>query len=124
MGSMAVPSLVGDGSPARSPIRSAAAVAVVIVALFVTSAMGLAPAARELLAVLAAGLATGGVGLRWTALVALSTWALVTGFVVHRFGQLTFGSADLVRLMAVTVLVYSGAALTARTGVRKDEHGG
>jgi hypothetical protein len=57
--------------------------------------------------------------LRLAALVGLSAWAFVTGFVVNAGGQLTFGAADLDRLVLVE-LVALVAAVVARPSAHVD----
>jgi hypothetical protein len=57
---------------------------------------------------------------RLALLLSLTGWALGTGFVVNRLGQLTFTTADLVRLAALVVAVQT--CLTGRatmTGARR-----
>jgi hypothetical protein len=51
----------------------------------------------------------------WTALAAaVETWLVETGFGVHRYGELTFGRSDLIRLATVVGLVLCSAVLTRR----------
>lgn len=51
----------------------------------------------------------------WTALAAATqTWAVQTGFGVHRYGELTFGRGDLTRLGAVVVATVLVSVLTRR----------
>jgi hypothetical protein len=84
-----------------------------VLAVIVARLAGLdeAPAAVLLLGVTAALGATVGRGL--AALLGLTAWALLTGFVTHRYGVLTFAPADLL-LMAVLLASAVGASSVAR----------
>ena len=61
---------------------------------------------------------------RFSAGVAVSAWAFLTGFVVHVGGQLTFGGTDLERmgfLVLVALLAAAAAAVVPRGGRRRPD---
>lgn len=85
--------------------RFAGTLLAVVIASTLGSPMGPWPA--TVAALLAAVLLVGDLPLRWRLATAAASWAIVTGFVVNEFGELTFSAADLVRL-AVFSLVLVG----------------
>jgi len=102
-------------------LRSAAASAALVAALLLAAAVRLGPFATELL--VATGVAASSVALTTPFSVGVGAlgWALYTGFVEHRYGELTFTAADLLRLtvlvtLAVTVAWGSRPTMTGFPG--------
>ncbi|RLV47945.1 hypothetical protein D9V37_17725 [Nocardioides mangrovicus] len=99
----------------REPgVRFAIAHVVLVVATLLAAALHLDVLAE--LAVLAAAVAIGGHGLRpaWTTALGLSGWALLTGFLEHTAGTLSFAGGDLRHL---ALLVAIGLATGLATGL-------
>jgi hypothetical protein len=94
-------------------LRPAGASAALVAALLLAAAVRLGPSSTELL--VATVVAAGSVAL--TAPFSLGVgalgWALYTGFVEHRYGELTFTAADLLRLAVLLTL-----AVTVAWGTR------
>jgi hypothetical protein len=106
-------------------IRFGLANALLVMTLLGAAAARLALAATTSLAVLVAGLASVGLPVLMTAWIGLVAWALVTGFVVNQYGELTFQDGDLVRLgvfavgtLALAVIVHHAY----RTGREPPDH--
>jgi hypothetical protein len=79
-------------------VRFGIANAVVVLALLAAAATHLGLESTTVLVVLVAGLAATGIPLGFALGLGLASWAMVTGFVENRFGELTFGRGDLLRL--------------------------
>ncbi len=90
---------------AEPGVRFAIDNAVIVLGLLVGSATGLGATASTALVILVAGSAGTGLALRLTAPLGLIGWAMVTGFAVHRYGDLTFAAGDLRRLVAMVIAV-------------------
>ena len=93
-------------------VRLGAAYAGFTVALLVAAAVDLPSAATELLVGVVAALASVGVSVPVSGAVGALGWAFFTGFVEHRYGELTFGAGDLLRLL----LLVAGPVWVARSG--------
>ena len=72
----------------------------IVAVLYVGGVLHLTGVETEFLTVLFAGLASCGLSRLLTAGVGVAAWAMCTGFVVNRYGVLTLGHHDLVRLAA------------------------
>ncbi len=92
--------------------------ALLIGALLVAGALELDPLTALGLVFLAALVAGLGLGPGWRAGLAISAWAMFTGFVENRFGILTFAPADLVRLGLLVLGCGLLAGPVARTRTR------
>jgi hypothetical protein len=79
-----------------------------------TAVAGLQTGQTELLTVVVAGLASVGLSVAMTAWIATVAWALVTGFVENRYGELTFSQSDVGRLLVFAVATIALALLTRR----------
>ena len=77
----------------------------------------------EFLTVLVAGLASCGLSRLLTAGVGVAAWAMCTGFVVNRYGVLTLGHHDLVRLAAFALATGAIAISGHRTHTAARENG-
>jgi hypothetical protein len=92
---------------AEPGVRFGIANAVLVAALYLAAAARLDVVETELLTVLVAGLASAGLSLAMTASISVVAWALLTGFVENRYGELTFTQGDVLRLalFAVSTIV-------------------
>ena len=110
---------------AEPGVRFGIANGLIVGALCVAAVVHLTGAQTEFLTVLVAGLACCGLSRLATAGVGVVAWALFTGFVVNRYGVLTLGHHDLLRLAAFTVAT-GAVAITGRrihTSARENAHG-
>jgi hypothetical protein len=85
---------------AEPGVRFGIANGLIVAVLFVAAVVHLTDAQTEFLTGLVAGLACCGLSRLLTAGVGVAAWAMFTGFVVNRYGVLTLGLHDLVRLAA------------------------
>jgi hypothetical protein len=84
-------------------VRFGIANALLVTALLITGAAGLASWETGLVTVLVAGLASAGLPLFMTTWMGLIGWAWFTGFVENQYGQLTFADGDVQRLLLFAV---------------------
>jgi len=107
---------------AEPGVRFGIANGLIVGALCVAALVHLTGAQTEFLTVLVAGLACCGLSRLATAGVALVAWAMFTGFVVNRYGVLTLGHHDLLRLaafaLATGLVALAGRLILNSTGVR------
>ena len=98
---------------------------VLVAGLFAAAVAGLHAEQTEFLAVIVAGLASIGLSLVMTAWIATVAWALVTGFVENRYGELTLAQGDLDRLFVFAVATTALAVLTGRIQyvIKENAHG-
>lgn len=101
-------------------VRFGLATAAEVVALLVTGAVGLGATMSGLVLFSVTALAGLSVGIWIRAVLSVIAWAFFTGFVENRFGVLTFGDADLVRLAAFV----SGTMLLTWLVLRAEVPGG
>ena len=88
-------------------IRFGIAEAAVVVAMLVAAGLRLdAPVTLVLVGVVAAG-AAARLGPLWSAGLALSAWAMFTGFAENSLGTLTFASSDVLRMLVMVGIVVS-----------------
>ena len=85
-------------------LRSATASAALVAALLLAAAVRLGPLATELLVATVVGTTSVAVTTSFSLGVGALGWAVYTGFVEHRYGELTFTAADLLRLAALVAL--------------------
>lgn len=98
-----VPSQTKPLMVAEPGVRFGIANGLVVGVLCVTAIVNLSVGGTELATVLVAGLACCGLSSLVTTGVAVGAWAMFTGFVVNRYGVLTLGHHDLLRLAAFAV---------------------
>jgi len=96
-------------------VRFGIANGLVIAALLAAATARLSTTATELVAVVAAGLASVGLPVLMTTWLGVIAWAMFTGFVENSYGQLTFEGGDLRRLAAFAAATLALAALTRRS---------
>ena len=110
---------------AEPGVRFGIANAVIISALFIAAAAHLTGVETEFLTVIVAGLASCGLSLLYTASVGVVAWAMFTGFVSNRYGLLTLGHEDLLRLALFTLATIASAVFAQRiyTVARENAHG-
>ena len=110
---------------AEPGVRFGIANGLLVVALIAAWAARLGADETAWVAVLAAGLLGIGLSRPMTAWLGLIAWALFTGFVENRFGELTFAGADVQRLVAFTVaaLALSVAARHFHHVIKENAHG-
>ena len=89
---------------AEPGVRFGIANGLIVAALCVAAVVHLTGTQTEFLTVLVAGLACCGLSRLATAGVASAAWAMFTGFVVNRYGVLTLGHQDLLRLAAFALV--------------------
>jgi hypothetical protein len=110
---------------AEPGVRFGIANGLIVAVLCVAAVVHLTGAQTEFLTVLVAGLACCGLSWLLTAGVGVAAWAMFTGFVVNRYGVLTLGHHDLVRLaafaMATGVVAITGHSV--HTAARENAHG-
>jgi hypothetical protein len=92
-------------------VRFGLAHVVLVAVLLVAGACRLGLVGTEVLAAGSVGLYGAGLTLWLRAVLGGITWAFVTGFFVHRYGDLTFGRSDLLRCTLVVGLVVLAAEL-------------
>jgi hypothetical protein len=102
---------------AEPGVRFGIANGVLVVALVAASAAGLDTIETAWAAALAAGLLGIGLSRLMTAWLGVIAWAMFTGFVENRFGELTFSDGDVRRLVVFTV-----AALALSMAARRFHH--
>jgi hypothetical protein len=101
-------------------IRFGLAGGVLVLAVAAARLLGLdVEYAGLLLLVVCAGLA-GAVGRGRAVVLGLTAWALLTGFVAHRYGELSLAPADL-RLMAVFVATALASSRLLQHGTRSTQ---
>jgi hypothetical protein len=96
-------------------VRFGIANGVLVLTLLAAAVSRLGLTRTELLVILVAGVASCGLSARMTTSIGVVAWALVTGFVEHSYGQLTFGAADLERLALFAIATLALAAFVHRT---------
>jgi hypothetical protein len=94
-------------------VRSGAASAALVLALAVAAAVRLGPLATEVLVAVVVAASSVALDGRFALGVGALGWALYSGFVVHRYGELTLTAADLLRLA-----VFACVATTVAWGTR------
>jgi hypothetical protein len=99
----------------ESGVRFGLANGVLVVAFFVCAATGISGGRTELIAIGVAGLATVGLPRVMSLCVGVVAWALFTGFVENRYGQLTFADGDIGRLVLFALATLALATLARRT---------
>lgn len=110
---------------AEPGVRFGIANGLIIGVLCVGAVVHLTGVETEFLTVLVAGLACCGLSLLLTASVGMAAWAMFTGFVVNRYGMLTLGHHDLLRL-ATFAMATGAVAITGHcihTAARDASHG-
>jgi hypothetical protein len=110
---------------AEPGVRFGIANGLIVAVLCVAAVVHLTGAQTEFLTVVVAGLACCGLSWLLTAGVGVAAWAMFTGFVINRYGVLTLGLYDLVRLAAFALA--TGAVATTGRGIdaagRENGHG-
>jgi len=110
---------------AEPGVRFGIANGLVVGVLFVAAVVHLTGVETGFLTVLVAGLACCGLSRLLTAGVGVVAWAMFTGFGVNRYGVLTLGQHDLLRLAAFA-LATGAVAVTGHgilTAARDTTHG-
>jgi hypothetical protein len=96
-------------------VRYGLSTALLVADLFISAAARLTGQETEVLTVVVAGLASCGLSLLLRASIGIVAWAMFTGFVVNRFGSLTFHHDDVRRLLLFPLATVVLAALARRT---------
>ncbi|WP_426242067.1 hypothetical protein [Nocardioides sp. LHG3406-4] len=96
---------------AEPGIRFAIANTALVLTLFATAVGNASLLATTTITAIVATLATAGLALRWRLPIAVVAWALLTGFVVNKYGELTFHSPDVTRLVLFMTVVPAIATL-------------
>ena len=108
---------------AEPGVRFGIANGLIVAVLCVGAVVHLTGVETEFLTVLVAGLACCGLSRLLTAGVGVAAWAMCTGFVVNRYGVLTLGHHDLVRLAAFALATGAIAISGHRTHTAARENG-
>ena len=110
---------------AEPGVRFGIANALLVVVLIAAWAARLGTDETAWAAVLAAGLLGTGFSRPMAAWLGLIAWALFTGFVENRFGELTFAGDDVQRLVVFTAaaLALSVAARRIHRAIKENAHG-
>jgi hypothetical protein len=106
---------------AEPGVRFGIANALLVAALFLAGSVHLTGEETGLLALVVGGLASSGLSLRFSTGVGVVAWAMFTGFVVNRYGLLTFGHDDLLRLLAFPLATVGLATLVHTLSTRPPE---
>ena len=93
-------------------VRFGIANGLLVAALIVAAAARLNPTGTELVAVIAAGVASVGLSILMTTSVGVIAWALFTGFIENSYGQLTFEASDLIRMAVFAAATVTLAVVT------------
>ena len=96
-------------------VRYGIANAVLIAALFSAAAAQLSGEETEILIVIVAGLSGCALTFVLRASMGIVAWAMFTGFVVNRYGTLTFHHDDLLRLLLFALATLTLAAVARGT---------
>lgn len=105
-------------------IRFGIANGALVTALLVAGVAGLDHVETGLICLAVTGLASAGVSTLAGAAMGVVSWAMFTGFVENRYGQLTFAAGDLERLAVflVGVLAFAAFAQHAHLASREAAH--
>jgi hypothetical protein len=102
-------------------VRFGIANGLLVLTLLAAAVLRVDPTAMAWVAVIAAGLVGAGLPRLMTAGLGVIAWAMYTGFVENRFGELTFADHDVRRLVVFAILTLALSAF-ARQVHRRGHH--
>jgi Flp pilus assembly protein TadG len=106
-------------------VRFGIANGLLVAALIAAASVRLNTTGTEIVAVIAAGIASVGLSILMTSSVGVIAWALFTGFIENSYGQLTFEKGDLIRMAVFAAATITLAVVTrnAYRVVEENAHG-